>query len=300
MRSKQFKIDTDDDDIAPKKRTVDPKYHARIWAKTGKLRTPRLTRSEEFDLIAAAKGGCQVSATKLSKSFSQFLTGIADVVSTDSNCPHLKEDMQAIGFMTLHETIQRFDLSRDARLSNLLRYKSETAMHEHALRFAHPFVTGRGSDERKAIYQKQKYLNKVRQIHNRVFDGSAKDYVLMSQITEISSKALKRGFEAGKIETVPVSNIVIVSSEDHAELSVLKQDRDQFLAKTVSALREDLSPRNRDIFDTLSNPEAPSLVTLGTKHKISPVRVGQIYRTCTQTLRKNLARNGIHARSDLA
>jgi DNA-directed RNA polymerase sigma subunit (sigma70/sigma32) len=293
------KILIDEDEKAPKKRKIDPKYHAMVWATGSTVKRPHLSKVEELDLIDAAQAGSQDAIARINASFVKYVEGLAKRIAAESHCSHLEEDMFSVGLEALQESIRDFDPKKIARFSVLLQYKSIHAMRQHALRFARPFATGKGSDERKAIFRKNDFLKNFLNLYKRPFGATSEDYKLMSDLTEIPTKALRRGFEAGD-ETVPVSNIAIVSPEDHAELSVLKQDRDQFLAKKVDALRKDLSSRNCAIFDALSEPESPSLVVLGAKHKISPERVGQIYRKCTETLRKNLAENGIHARSDLA
>jgi RNA polymerase sigma factor (sigma-70 family) len=288
-----------DDQISEAKAEARAKFRRLTWYMTKGASAPNICFATERSLIVRARGGSATAARELAESHFKFLAAIATRVSKESNCEHLAEDLFSTAMDAFFRAVGRFDLNSDFRLNSFARYLIVGECRGYALANGEAVARGKGSDERKAYFNRRKIAAAFRKEHGRAPSSSRDDLALLTKICGIPPKALARGMFA-QTRALPTHHIEIVSKDPSVENHIQRSQSEDALNSAFEVLRKEAGPRNYAITNALREEDDVSMVDLGKRHGITPERAGQIVRQSAKILRRELARRGIESRADLS
>lgn len=286
------------DQIDDKRAEAKAKFRGLVFHMTKSAPLPQLSRDQEIELVAAAQKDCAKAEQKLIEHHRPFLISAARRVAKESGCEELADDLLCVALEQFCLSLNHFELDTGNRLNTFVRFRVVGALRHYCLRNGRAFAYGKGSDERKAIYNKNRLLAAFKETYGRQATENDEDTQILADMCGISKKALKRGFGANAIKVIPAHHIEIVDPSAPVDETLEASKSSNLFEEAYRSLKTTISQRDFSIVHDIRE-DGCSNVELAKKHKISPERVGQIFRKSMTVLKNELAARGVHSRSDL-
>jgi len=269
--------------------------HFAAGEKAGNLRP-----DEEAELVLRwQERGERAALGQLLSSHSRLLSKIAGRLAAEARRRDLADDILGEVALAFIGACSRWDSSRNTRLTTFASHAMTGAGRKFLLGARLPLSVGTSSDERRAIYGRDRILQRFIVETGRPFTGADEDFEILARLVDISPRALKRGMEVHRLRSVALEDVQIEADPLPAKADT-KITR--AIADSVAETRQSMKPRDFAIFfQTLKiaiGESALSIDALARAAGVTPTRIGQIRRAGTLRLREALASRGIRDVAD--
>jgi len=295
-----------EDDAAPAPR-ANAKFRKLVHAYSGRARLPLLARDEERNLIGLVQDeGSQEALDCLVESYIGFITNIVGNFNRDQQFAQFQDDLLSVGSEGLIKAVHNFNLrERYSRLSTLARYYIAAEIHKFIRENIYPFRFGTNFHDKNAMNRIARIRTEFHQIHGRPMRDYGDDLELAAAFSGVPAYALARAISVSHAK-IPVRPDTVElhdhRSELRAEPQVARKSGHAAVRRTIASVTSELSPRDRDIIQTvLSDFEASSglIQEMSQKHDVTVERIRQIVRGGLADIRKALAENGLTSIDDV-
>jgi len=294
----------DEEDLQPYHRPH-PRFRRLAFYLARDAALPELSQDAERNLIARAQDRSRpVAATRATSSLIEhhaaFLQTIAEHVAIKNDLEHAVEDLESEAVASFIRTIRRYrgEVHDNTRLSTFATYRVSGDVMTYALRNRASYAIGTSSHDRMVIFGFEDFTKTFQQENSIAFDDSNPEHVrLLAEISQTSEKAVRRvSAQRRNLHALDIDTIDIEDDSAGPEECALRTSTARAVAQAVHDVRSRLCARNRHILDVSLEEgihDDSIRMRLARNHKITPERVGQIYRTALEDIRSRLKRRGI-------
>jgi RNA polymerase sigma factor (sigma-70 family) len=218
-------------------------------------------------------------------------------------------DLVHEGVVGLADAVDRFDPTKEARLSTFAKYYITGAILDLVKRHRKPFRTGTSHFEKRATSRLHDARRKFHKETGRFPSDQTQDVARMAELAETSPAGMKRAMNVATAQIIPLQRIEVVDPREMPEDAVARASMADRVRAAIEEVAEILSARDADILRTVTTfaPDDVEEISVGDKMhvlagkwELTVERIRQIRRHSIALVRDQLSVKGMDFNAEVA